>query len=295
MRDLERKFNTFIGEAAAPSKCRLRGKFFVFSPAAAPGNKFVEKKIMKVFLYIFTVLLALPIGLPEANASANPVDDALYADLLAAYVREGVVDYAGLKTREKTLDAYLAILAGVDPDTLTQKEQFAYYINVYNAWTLKLILEHYPGIRSIKDAGSLLRSPWKRDFVRLSGRTVSLDVIEHGTLRARFNDPRLHFAVNCAAKSCPPLAAVPYRGDTLDAALDAATLAFVNNPGQIYMKDGALHVSRIFDWYADDFGGSEGVWTFIRHFAGPELARQMDAAPSRKLAYTDYDWSLNGR
>jgi hypothetical protein len=229
-----------------------------------------------------------------ATASRAADRDAPYAALLAAHVADGVVDYAGLKKDEATLDAYLAALAAADPAALSEQERFAYYINVYNAWTLKLILEHYPGIRSIKDAGNLFRSPWKRAFVRLRAGTVSLDDVEHGILRPQFHDPRVHFAVNCASKSCPPLAGVPYAGATLDAALDAAARAFINNPANTFLRDGTLHVSRIFDWYGEDFGGPEGVWRFIRRYADPTLAAAMDAAGRLDIAYTPYDWSLNG-
>ncbi|WP_029458516.1 DUF547 domain-containing protein [Solidesulfovibrio alcoholivorans] len=230
-----------------------------------------------------------------AAASRAADRDAPYAALLAAHVADGVVDYAGLKKDEATLDNYLAALAAVDPAALSGPERFAYYINVYNAWTLKLILEHYPGIRSIKDAGNLFRSPWQRAFVRLRAGTVSLDDVEHGILRPQFHDPRVHFAVNCASKSCPPLAGAPYAGATLDAALDAAARACINNPANTFFKDGTLHVSRIFDWYGEDFGGPEGVWRFIRRYAAPPLAAAMDAAGRHELAYTPYDWSLNGR
>ncbi len=237
--------------------------------------------------------LALVLALAVPAGAADR--DAPYAALLAAHVRGGVVDYAGLKKDEARLSAYLDALAAVDPAALSRQDRFAYYVNVYNAWTLKLILEHYPGIRSIKEAGSLLRSPWKRALVRLWAGTVSLDDVEHGILRPEFRDPRVHFAVNCASKSCPPLADAPYAGETLDAALDAAARNFVNDPANTFFGDGTLHVSRIFDWYAEDFGGPEGVWAFIRRFAAPPLAGAMDAAGRRDLAYTPYDWSLNGR
>lgn len=242
-------------------------------------------------LHVAAILLVL---LPARPALAGDSDEAIYGQLLSYYVKDGTVDYEGLKTREKSLDAFLEALASIDPASLNRDDQLAYYINSYNSWTLKLILEHYPGIRSIKEAGSLFRSPWKRKFVRMAGSVLSLDDIEQGILRPRFSDPRVHFAINCASKSCPPLAGVPYQGDTLDAALDAATSRFINTPDNTYFKDGSLHVSRIFDWYAGDFGGEEGVWKFIRRYAGPELARQMDTATNHTLAYTDYDWSLNG-
>lgn len=236
-------------------------------------------------------LVLLSVGV----ALAGPDRDAPYAALLSGHVHDGRVDYAGLKSREKDLDAYLDALAAVDPESLSRSDRFAYYINVYNAWTLKLILEHYPGIGSIKEAGSLLRSPWKRAFVRLQSGTVSLDDVEHGILRPMFRDPRVHFAVNCASVSCPPLAGAPYEGASLDAALDAAARRFINNPANTFFRDGTLHVSRLFDWYGDDFGGRQGVWAFIRRYADPELAGRMDAAKERTLAYLPYDWSLNGR
>lgn len=234
-------------------------------------------------------LLCLPATVSRA------ADDAPYAALLAVYVQNGVADYAGLKKDEARLNAYLDALASTNPETLSPNDRFAYYINAYNAWTLRLILDHYPGISSIKDAGSLFRSPWKQPFVRLAGRTVTLDHIEHDILRPQFRDPRLHFAINCASKSCPPLASRPYEGPTLDAALDAAARSFVNNPAQVFLRDGTLHVSRIFDWYGDDFGGEDGVWRFIRHYAATPLAKAMDAAKDHRLVYTAYDWSLNGR
>ncbi|EFL51986.1 protein of unknown function DUF547 [Solidesulfovibrio fructosivorans JJ]] len=246
----------------------------------------------KRFLLIVAASLLLAVAV---SALAAAGDDAGYGGLLMRHVADGRVDYAGLKTDEARLDAALEAMSRVDPAALSPQAQFAYYINVYNAWTLKLILEHYPGIRSIKEAGSFFRSPWKRSFVRLRDGVVSLDDIEHGILRSRFHDPRVHFAVNCASKSCPPLADAPYRGETLDAQLDAATKAFINNPKNTFFKDGALHVSRIFDWYGEDFGGATGVWTFIRRFADPALAREMDAAPRHELVYDPYDWSLNGR
>lgn len=245
---------------------------------------------------IRTILATCLLLLAVTNtALAESSRDAPYAALLTAYVHDGVVDYAGLKTREKDLDAYLDVLAAVDPSTLNRQEQFAYYINVYNAWTIKLILEHYPGIRSIKEAGSFFRSPWKRDFVRLQGKTVSLDDVEQGILRPQFHDPRVHFAINCASKSCPPLRGAPYVGESLDASLDAAARAFVNNPANTFFKDGKLHVSRIFAWYGEDFGGPKSVWGFIRHYADPELAARMEAAEDHDLDYLPYDWSLNGQ
>jgi hypothetical protein len=244
-----------------------------------------------LFGLIFFLLFAVT-GVP-VSAQTSYYDD--YAVLLANYVSHGVVDYAGLKEHGGHVNRVLDVMASVDPQRLSDADRIAYYINVYNAWTLQLILEHWPGIRSIKEAGSLIRSPWKRKFVRLYTGTVSLDAIEHDILRRTFPDPRIHFALNCASRSCPALAAEPYQGRTLSEQLQARTAAFINNSANTFVRDGRLHVSRIFDWYGEDFGGRDGIWTFIRRSAGPTLAAAMDAVTDRRLVFTEYDWSLNDR
>ena len=239
------------------------------------------------------LLLLLVVFAGEAYGQESYQD--MYGALLAAHVQNGVVEYGGLKKQGKQVQAVLDSLAAIDPATLSAADQKAYYINAYNLWTLELILEHWPGIRSIKEAGSFIRSPWKRNFVRLHGGAVSLDDIEHGILRRQFSDPRVHFALNCASRSCPPLAAQPYRGESLDAQLEERTAAFINNPANTFVRQGRLHVSKIFDWYSDDFGGGDGVWAFIRHYAGPQLAASLNTVTDRRLLFTDYDWSLNDR
>ncbi|MHC1789341.1 DUF547 domain-containing protein [Solidesulfovibrio sp.] len=244
---------------------------------------------------IFALFLFLTVLSPHAPALAGGPGEAAYGALLAANVRDGLVDYPGIKAQESVLDSALAAMAAIDPQTLSRQDSIAYYINVYNAWTIKLVIGYVPGIRSIKEAGNLLRSPWKRKIVRLAAGTVSLDEIEHDILRRRYGDARLHFVLNCASKSCPPLAEVPYRGRTLEADLDARTRSFVNNAANSFVADGRLHVSRIFDWYAEDFAGPGGVWAWIRGYADPPLAAAMDAVTDRRLVFTDYDWSLNAQ
>jgi hypothetical protein len=183
---------------------------------------------------VFGLLLCLLFVSTAAKTwSSEAVDNSLYATLLVKYVRDGVVDYQGFKDEEKQLDAYLKRLEQTDTSKLSRDDQLAFYINAYNATTIKLILSRYPEIKSIWDLGSRIlrwKSPFKKKIVHVEGRTISLDDLEHGILRPRFKDPRIHFAVNCAAKSCPPLISEPYRGATLDAQLDASTRAFLNDP-----------------------------------------------------------------
>jgi len=245
----------------------------------------------RYFLTIPIVILATLF--PALSALAGPtVDNTIYARLLKAHVVDGKVDYAGFKHDEADLDRYLAQLEKVKPDRLDRAEQMAFYINAYNAWTIKLILSHYPGVKSIKDLGSLFQSPWKKKFVKINGKTTTLDHIEHGILRPVFKDPRVHFAVNCASKSCPPLQDKPFTGADLDRQLDAATIHFINDPHSNFIKGDKLYVSRIFKWFGEDFGGD--ILGFFRTYARDGLAEQMAAAGDKlEVRYLGYDWSLN--
>ena len=240
---------------------------------------------------MLAILLLLFAGFVNGVQSSGYLDQ--YGDFLAAHVREGVVNYAGVKADMARLDATLALMAAENPEVLARPDRIALYINAYNLWTIRLIMDHWPGIASIKEAGGFLASPWKRPFVRLGGRTLSLDDIEHGILRRQYPDPRLHFVLNCASKSCPPLLSIPYRGEVLDAMLEERTRACLNDPAGARVDGGRLRLLRIFDWYAEDFGGRDGQWGFVRRFAGPVLGAALDALADRRPVYDDYDWSLN--
>lgn len=224
---------------------------------------------------------------------ADTVDHSLWAELLEAHVKLGVVDYKGFQKDEKKLDQYLEALENVSPDTLDRDAQFAYYINLYNAWTVKLILTEYPDIESIKDIGGFFSSPWKKKIVRVKGGVLTLDNVEHDILRPQFKDPRVHFAVNCASRGCPPLRSEPYRGPDLDRQLDDATAGFINDPQRNYLKGNALYVSRIFKWFKEDF--NDDIAGFIIQYADPPLKAALEAGAGRiEIEYLDYDWGLNG-
>jgi hypothetical protein len=224
---------------------------------------------------------------------AAGVDNTLYASLLNRHVKDGVVDYQGFKDDEATLDRYLNTLAAVDPESLSKNGQFAFYTNAYNAWTIKLILTRYPDVSSIKDLGSFFRSPWKKKIARIDGQLLTLDQIEHDILRKRFRDPRVHFAVNCASKSCPPLQTEPFSGDRLDAQLDKAVTAFINDSRFNRIDGNTLWVSRIFDWFSKDFK-DDVIGFVIRYAAAPLRDRLVRNKNEIRVRYLDYDWSLNG-
>ncbi len=226
--------------------------------------------------------------------SSTEVDNGLYGELLTDHVKNGLVDYQGFKHEEAKLDQYLKTLEKADTNRLSRNEQFAFYINAYNAWTIKLILSGYPDIKSIKDLGSLFRSPWKKKIIHIDGETLTLDNIEHDILRPRFKDPRLHFAVNCASKGCPPLRSEPYEGRVLDQQLDEMTRAFINQPEMNRLEGQNLYVNSIFKWFSKDF--NKDVIGFFLKYAEGDLKKGLEANKENiKIKYMDYDWSLNGK
>jgi len=242
--------------------------------------------------YILTLLLTALCLMSPGTLLATGVDNSIYAQLLEKYVKKGRVDYEGFKQDQDLLDQYLAVLSGTDPDTLTRNHKFAFYINAYNAFTVKLILTRYPELNSIKELGSFFSNPWSKKFISLGGWTVSLDHIEHEVLRPEFKDPRVHFAINCAARSCPPLLNRPYEGETLEKQLDAQTREFINNKRSTFVKNNSLFISKIFDWFDEDF--NDNPLLFIRQYAGDRLRSELDkAGPKVKISYLYYDWTLN--
>jgi hypothetical protein len=240
-----------------------------------------------------TALIGTVAGCPSAGLADSAVDNRIYAELLQEHVRAGQVDYKGFKAQEAKLDRFLAALARLDVDTLSRDEQFAVYVNAYNGWTIKLILQKYPKIESIRELGIFNSGPWKQKIVPLNGQALSLDHIEHAILRPRFKDPRVHFAINCAAKSCPPLRAEPFQGDRLDQQIEEATRSFLNNSKSHRLDGDIFYVSKIFDWFGQDF--NHDILGFYLQYAEGDLKNQLEARQdSLKIDFLDYDWGLNG-
>ncbi|MFC1824003.1 DUF547 domain-containing protein [Thermodesulfobacteriota bacterium] len=250
-------------------------------------------KIAIIFASFYLMLSGTMAIRPSIWASTL-VDHSLYGELLMKYVKQGEVDYQGLKGEEGKLDRYLRVLEKTDSRTLSRDEQFAFYVNAYNAWTLKLILSGYPGVKSIKELGSFLKSPWKKKLCRIDGDLLSLDDIEHKILRARFKDPRVHFAVNCASKGCPPLRPEPYQGSILNRQLDEMTTAFISDPASNRLEGRVLYASKIFDWFSEDF--DDDVVEFFLKYAKGSLKKRLETnRDGIRVKYLDYDWSLNGK
>jgi Protein of unknown function, DUF547 len=218
------------------------------------------------------------------------------------------VNYAGFAADRAVLKVYLDSLSAVTPAAFvgwTPAERQAFLINAYNAFTVELILTRYPDLKSIKDLGSLLSNPWKPKWIPLLGSKVSLDDIEHIMLRKRgdYDDPRVHFAVNCASVSCPALREEAFVAARLDAQMDEQTLRFMSDRSRnrYNVQRGRLELSKIFDWYGEDFRlGHRGV-TSLPAFAARYAEALADAPADREriraarvdIAFTDYDWALN--
>ena len=206
-------------------------------------------------------------------------------------------DYAALKTNEadrKQLSSYLKSLAGTDPRSYSRNEQMAYWINLYNALTIFVIVPRYP-VDSIKDikSGLIDYGPWNLELFPLQGDKLTLNQIEHGILRPIWKDPRIHYAVNCASLGCPNLAAQAYRADNLEQLLEQGATDYINHPRGAQVKNGKLEISSIYDWFKEDFGGNDaGVFAHLKRYARPELAAALDNFDSFD---DDYDWTLNGK
>lgn len=250
-------------------------------------------------------LPTLPIR-PLLAATAAP--DAAYDTLLARYVRpraDGLtlVDYARwhASTPDRAaLDAYIAALAARTPASMARGEAMAFWGNLYNAITLKVILDRYPvqSIRDIKSAGGWFdfksyTGPWRETRVKVEGKALSLDMIEHEIMRPTFKDPRVHYVVNCASIGCPNLMPRAWHAQTLEEDLDAAARAYINHPrGVTVLANGSLRVSSIYKWFSADFGGEDKhVIDHFRRYAAPALAARLSAEV--RIAEDSYDWSLN--
>lgn len=234
-------------------------------------------------------------------AVAQSFDHSLYDAILKRHVKGFRVDYESLK-RDKDFPVYLRALSEANPERLaSREEQIAFWINAYNAFTLKLVADHYP-IKSITDISALGKltaffgdSPWKREFFSVGGKKMSLDKIEHEILRGKFREWRAHFALNCASISCPPLRNEAYVGEKLNAQLDEQAKAFLNDTlrNAIDLPSKTLYLSKIFDWYEDDFVKAAGsTQKYLARYADGELKQKL-LNEEFNIEYLDYDWGLN--
>lgn len=206
------------------------------------------------------------------------------------------VRYAALKSNPSELDAYLAELSSIQSADFAKwprDQRLAFLLNAYNAFTVKLVVDAYP-VKSIKDIGGLFGSPWKKKFVPLFGRTISLDDLEHVWIRPQYREPRIHFAVVCASVGCPRLRREAFRSNALEAQLATATREFLGDRRWNRVTPKSVEVSSLFKWYGADWGKSRALRSFLADGLGvAEPARSRFLAEEIPLKFTPYDWSLN--
>lgn len=282
----------------------------------------------RLFVVLFMLLpffASLPISaqdvsgqaISEQSISSQPIstktfDHRIWDQLLKQHVvaingdSSTAVDYAAFQKEKKTLQSYLSQLTDVTSkqfDAWPKLDQLAFLINAYNAWTVALILTEYPELESIKDLGSIFKSPWKKKFISVLGETRSLDDIEHRLIRGsgRYNEPRIHFAVNCASVGCPALRSEAYRGDMIEEQLEAATVSFLSDSSRNRVEGDAVQLSSIFKWYREDFEsdwrGAKNLSEFLSLYKNA-LGLSLDEEEklnenSMDIDFLDYDWDLN--
>ena len=274
----------------------------------------------KAVLFAFT--MAITVGAP-GRTSAQGIDQTGLDTVLAYFVQDGRVDYAALQIGRSALDEYIAEVAAVTAEELaswSEADQIAYLINAYNAYALETIIDNYP----IKAAGFFkkLTSPKRFSLPdnsirqidgvfdgiphKVAGTEMTLDDIEHATLRAQYNEPRIHFALVCAAVSCPPLREEAYHGGRLDEQLDSQGRIFLNDPrlNRFEADRGEVYLSKIFDWFGDDFRQFatdtgyqrdekvNGVLTFVSRYLVDRVVGLFETG-EYKVDFLSYDWTLN--
>ena len=229
-------------------------------------------------------LLFLFLFLFQSNTNAFYSE---WDSVLQEHVKQGFVDYKGLQNQPENLKQFLEKATNVqkqDFEKWEKKEQLAFYINLYNALTIKLILSEYP-VKSIKDIGNFFRGPWSRDVFSLFGNTITLNNLEHDIIRKQFNEPRIHLALVCAAKACPPLRSESYRAEILNELLENQAKNYLSSSNGLIIDEQkqTIFISSIFKWYAEDF---ESVPDFIQKYTSRSIK-------TYSIRYLDYDWSLN--
>jgi hypothetical protein len=242
----------------------------------------------KTLLLSFLLLAAIGGRVGAQPRFAHPAWDALLKKHVSA---KGVVDYRGFIGDSVALNGYLGQLAANPPQekSWSRDEQLAWWLNAYNAYTVQLIVRHYP-LKSINDIKKgEAKSPWDIPFIALNGTRFTLNHIEHEILRKQFTDPRVHFAIVCASQSCPKLAAEAFEAGKLNGQLDRLTREFLDDPSRNKITAGQAQVSQIFNWFKDDFTKKGTVPEFINQYATAKIGK------GTKIGFLEYDWGLNDK
>jgi hypothetical protein len=248
-------------------------------------------------------LIAVVLGLGQAcglarvskvASESQPVSHELWDQLLREYVDEyGLVDYAGLRADSARLRAYLDVLESAHPndENWSREEQLAYWLNAYNAFTVELILRHYPvaSIKDIKNGIPFVNTVWDIEFIHIQEQAYTLNNIEHGIIRKYYDEPRIHFALVCAAMSCPKLQRFAYTPEQLSAQLDSAGTTFLNDRYRNEVRPDVARLSKILDWYWGDFKPTYADRQALvnAYYKGEAVT------PATEIDFLEYNWALN--
>lgn len=229
------------------------------------------------------VLLFLTTMLTGANAQIETYDN-----LLKNHVTpDGVVDYKEIKNNADHLQKYIDYLVETSPSKdWSSARKKAFWINAYNAYTLKIIIENYPvsSILKIKKGG---KDAWNQDFAIVGGDKYTLNHIEHEILRKDFSDPRIHVGVNCASFSCPPLANFAFTEENVEASLEVLMKKFINDPQRNVITEKKLKLSKIFEWFQEDFTKSQSLLDYVKKYSDVSVHKKA------KIRFAEYNWNLN--
>lgn len=250
---------------------------------------------MRILLFIGLALLlfsAIGCKVKSFYSTSQPITHEIWNELMEKHVNsEGWLDYQGVQRDTDQFNEYLHLLENnhPNPDTWSKNERLAYWINAYNAFTVKLILDNYPtaSIKDIKKGIPFVNGVWDIEFIEIEEQSYSLNNIEHGIIRPKFSEPRIHFAVNCASYSCPVLRNEAFVADRLDEQLSDATVVFFTDERRNRLDANTPQLSKILSWYKGDFTKDGTLIEFINQYAPTPI--NADA----KIDHLDYDWRLN--
>jgi hypothetical protein len=277
------------------------------------GKKAMMRRLILAISACLTVAL---FGAAHASADAEPwsrwqahdphasatIDHAAWDTLLHSYLELGAdgiarFTYSQVSAADRALlDTYIMRQARLPISSFNREEQFAYWVNLYNALTVQVVLDHYP-VASIRDIdispGLFAIGPWGKVLLTIEDEALTLDDIEHRILRPHWRDPRVHYVLNCASIGCPNLPSTALTAKNLEKMLDGAAAAYINHPRGAHVQDGKFYVSSIYDWFGDDFGdGSDAaIIAHLRRYAAPALANALKSID--EIEDDHYDWSLN--
>jgi len=246
----------------------------------------------KLIVALLIITMALSCKVSKHEGASRPITHEQWTQLLQKHVSDaGNVDYEGFIQDSVAFQEYLSLLSNHHPNDThwTQQQQLAYWINAYNAFTVQLIVDHYPidGIKEIKGGVPFVNSVWDIKFINIEDRTYDLNNIEHGILRKHFEEPRIHFAINCASVSCPALLNEAYISEHIEEQLDLMAVRFINDLSRNEISAEKIKISKIFKWFSGDFKKKGDLKTFLNKYANTKIN---DYA---SIDYLDYNWNLN--